>query len=213
MPVLLDSLGSEDALRFARVAAEDFRRSPLTSLAMLGDQGCFSVTFLAVFEDKTEVIIQLRDNKIDTALVGFARGLLGDIVPAVQAVKSCGIPHAYAMPFIRGNRWSPLIETSVEEDVAIAREFGSILAKCMISMNSDAIVENYIIPRLEKILENDLPDPLLRIRILNLLDRAHHLKRLPLMVCHIDPNPFNVRKICLASFDLTSSYVHAGYIR
>lgn len=106
-----------------------------------------------------EAIIQLRDTKFDSALVGLVRGLL---VPTVQAVTY----YTHICRSFAGARWSPLIERSLEEDVAIAKEFGSNLAKYRIAMNSDAVVESYIIPRLKNVLENDMPHPLLHILIL-----------------------------------------------
>jgi hypothetical protein len=38
--------------------------------------------------------------------------------------------------------------TSLEEDMSIARQFGTILAKCGLGINCDTIVDAYIIPRL-----------------------------------------------------------------
>jgi hypothetical protein len=198
MPNLFEHVTNDDALQAARIAAEDYHKSSIVSLRSHDDQGCFSATFIVNYADKTEAIIQLRNGRIDTALVALARGLLGDIVPDVQEVTTTATLHAYAMPLIRGSRWSPLIETSLEEDVVIASQFGTILAKCSLGIGSAAIVDNHIVPRLEivlrdKIASTDSYSQLLRARVEALLHRAHSLKQLPLALCHTDPNPFNVR--------------------
>lgn len=197
MPNIFAHITNDDALKAARIAAEDYHKSPIVSLSSHDDQGCFSATFIVNYADKTEAIVQLRDGRIDTALVALARGLLGDIVPDVRAVKATATLHAYGMPLIHGTRWSPLIKTSLEEDVAIARQFGSILAKCGLGIGCDTIVDSHIIPRLENVLKDKIPSTAsdsLRFRVEALLHRAANLKQLPLVLCHVDPNPFNVRR-------------------
>ena len=200
MVKLLEQLTPAEALQAAYVAAEDYYRYEISTLHPHENQGCFSSTFTVQFVDQKKAIIQLRDGRLDTSLIALARGLLGDIVPLARAVKSSQTMWAFGMPFIPGVRWEPLIVTSLEEDVAITAEYGSILAKCRltaITAAREAIVEHQIIPRLKAIIQNDIPIlegdyPSLRAHLENLLSRAHGLKRLPLALTHTDPNPFNV---------------------
>ncbi|KAJ4473427.1 hypothetical protein C8J55DRAFT_379031, partial [Lentinula edodes] len=171
--------------------------SPLTSIVTHDDQGCGSSTSIVIYADGTKVVIQLRDSPVDTALIALARGRLGDIVPLVRTVQETQTHHAYGMPYIDGYRWSPLILTSLEDDIGVTQQLGEILTKLKLDLPNDDVVINHIIPRLENVLENGMPDVedavILRSRIENLLSRAHNLEKLPLTFCHIDINPFNVR--------------------
>ncbi|KAJ3860719.1 hypothetical protein EV359DRAFT_48605, partial [Lentinula novae-zelandiae] len=80
--------------------------------------------------------------------------------------------------------------------IGVTQQLGEILAKLKLDLPSDDIVDNHIIPRLENVLENGMPDVedavILRSRIENLLSRAHNLEKFPLTLFHIDINPFNV---------------------
>ena len=198
MVKLVEHLALDDALSAARIAAQDYHGQEIRELKAHSEQGCSASTFTVEYADDTKAIIQLRDGRLDTTLISLAHGMLGDIVPLVKAVKSDETMGAYGMPLIPGTRWEPLIMTSLEDDVAIVAQFGSILARCrMDGTSSDAIVKHSIIPRLQSIIRNDLPAlegdyPLLRPRLEGLLARADNLKQLPLSVTHLDPNPFNV---------------------
>jgi hypothetical protein len=191
----------QDAIEAAKHAALEYRRSAPVSLSLHPNQGFFSITFIANFDDGTQCIIQLRDNSIDTALVHLARGILGTIVPDIQAVEATSSMHAYGMSLISGTRWSPLVKMSVEMDALVAKEMGTILARCSLGLRSDTLVDSLIVrldcivQRLKCIRSSDIPVELLGgllTRIEGLRDRGTNLKRLELALCHTDPNPFNV---------------------
>jgi hypothetical protein len=191
----------KDAFEAAKIAALEYRRSAPVSLGLHPDQGFFSMTFIATFDDGTQCIIQLRDNSIDTALVHLARGILGTIVPDIRTVEATKSIHAYGMSLISGTRWSPLVEMSVEMDALVAKEMGTILARCSLSLKSATLVDSLIvrldciIRRLKNMRSSDIPVELigaLLTRIEGLRDRGTNLKQLELALCHTDPNPFNV---------------------
>ncbi|KAJ3914014.1 hypothetical protein F5877DRAFT_83218 [Lentinula edodes] len=115
-------------------------------------------TFVVIYADGTKAVIQLRDSPVDTALVALARGRPGDIVPLVRTAQATQTYHAYGMPQIDGYRWSPLILTSLEDDIGVTQQLGEILTKLKLDLPSDDVVDNHIIPRLENVLENGIPD-------------------------------------------------------
>ncbi|CAG7850045.1 SubName: Full=Uncharacterized protein {ECO:0000313/EMBL:CCA72780.1} [Serendipita indica DSM 11827] len=198
MTKLVEDLTGKEALESALIAARDYRKHKIRVLELNENQGCSSTTFVVDYEDQTKSIIQLRNDRIDTILVSLAHGILGDIVPLVRAVKASHTMFAYGMRFIQGSRWEPLIITSLKEDMNIAGQLGSILAKCRLGgTTSEAIINYTIVPRLESIIRDQLPSledkhPRLRGWFERLLARAPNVKRLPLTLTHIDVNPFNV---------------------
>ena len=195
-------LREQDAFIAAGYAALAYRNSaPVSTVSLHPEQGYFSMTFIATFGDGTPCIIQLRDNPIDTSLVHLARGMLGNIVPDIQSVETTKSMHAYGMSLVPATRWSPLVDMSVEMDALVAKEMGTILARCSLGLKSDNLVDSLIVHldcinrRLKKAHRGDTPvGPMgaLLTRIEGLRDRATNLKQLELCLCHTDPNPFNV---------------------
>jgi hypothetical protein len=201
IPTTLSALTEESALQAAQEAATSYTSSTLVSIDRLGDheQGAFSITFRATFENGDKVIIQLKDSSINTVDVAIARSLLGPIVPEVHSVCSKASRHAYAMNMLPGVYCESGVGAySFNNDVAIARELGSILAHCSFGIDSSGVVDNYIIPRLESIVTRELPTEndqsitAIRTRIKDLTSRTNNLKHLPLALCHTDLNCANV---------------------
>ena len=208
MPTAFKNLNDRDALEAASIAAKDYRQQSPTELKLFEDQGCHALTFTAKFADhnnNTESsIIQLRDTPIDVTIVQLARKLLGPIVPNVVNVKATQTAYAYAQPRIQGERWDPLIFLPMEEDAAVASQLATILTRCSLPISSDTVVDNYVIPRLDRLIrlvetEDVLfkgVDKELRVKYLECLKalraNAPGLKELDLILCHPDPNPFNV---------------------
>jgi len=94
--------------------------------------------------------------------------------------------------------------STVEDDTAISVQLAYIFRRCNIHLKSGPIVDNYIIPRLDAAINlvgaahglfTSLPEDQ-HIALLNQLkllrSRANHLKILDLVLCHVDPNPFNI---------------------
>jgi hypothetical protein len=198
----LSTLTEESALQAAREAAASYIiASSLVSIDRLADheQGAYSITFRAAFQNGEKAIIQLKDSPIDTSIVALARSLLGPIVPDVRSVRSKASRHVYAMNMLPGVYCESGVGAySLNDDVAIARELGSILARCSLGIDSAGIVDYYIIPRLESIISKELPPgngqwiTAIRTRIEEFTGRAKNLKHLPLALCHTDLNWANV---------------------
>lgn len=204
MPTAFKNLNDQDALEAASVAAKDYRQQSPTELELFNNQGCHALTFTAKYADNTESIIQLRDTPIDATIVQLARKLLGPIVPNVVRVTATQTAYAYGQPRIRGERWDPLIFLPMEEDAAVASQLATILTRCSLPISSDIVVDNYVIPRLDRLIwlvetEDALykgVDKELRVEYLECLKalraKAPGLRELHLILCHPDPNPFNV---------------------
>lgn len=143
-------------------------------------------------EDKSEVIVQLKDNEIDLTKVALARSLLGDIVPAMSAAKTDKVNFAYVSTLIPGEIWDNK-RLSLEEEIDVASQLGRLISACRMGISSDGIVNYYVRPRLLKILEKEsLPNPGIRERIERLSVSVDQLKALPLTLCHVDLNRRNV---------------------
>jgi len=92
----------------------------------------------------------------------------------------------------------------MEEDAAVASQLATILTRCSLPISSDTVVDNYVIPRLDRLIrlvetEDVLfkrVDKELRLKYLECLKavraKAPGLKELDLILCHPDPNPFNI---------------------
>ena len=212
MPTAFKNLSDRDALEAAGVAAKDYRQQSPTELELFNDQGLGALTFTAKYADDTESIIQLKDTPIDVTIVQLARKLLGPIVPNIVNVTATQTAYAYGQPRIQGERWDPLIFLPMEEDAAVASQLATILTRCSLPISSDTVLDNYIIPRLDRLIrlvetEDALykgVDRELRVKYLEYLKalrvNAPGLKELDLILCHPDPNPFNVSP-CNVAFD------------
>jgi hypothetical protein len=142
--------------------------------------------------DAIQVVVQLKDNEIDTTKTVLANNLLGDVVPICHGAVTKA-QFAYISRFIPGTVWALREDQlSIDTSAKIARQVGSLLARCTLGIDSSAIVDRYIIPRLRRIIAKaDMPDEL-RNRIGELADLAGHLKTLPLALTHADVNTMNV---------------------
>ncbi|KAJ3897977.1 hypothetical protein F5879DRAFT_769032, partial [Lentinula edodes] len=95
-----------------------------------------------------------------------ARGRLGNIVPLVRTVQATQTYHAYGYALNRRVSVESVL-TSLEDDIGVTQQLGEILTKLKLDLPNDDVVINHIIP-------------------------PHNLQKLPLTLCHIDINPFNV---------------------
>ncbi|KAF8523271.1 hypothetical protein BU17DRAFT_85957 [Hysterangium stoloniferum] len=173
------------------VALSHCDTKPVTS-RMCEWQGMFSKSAVVTLSDGTEVVVQLKDNEIDTTKTVLANSLLGDVVPiCFGAVTKAEF--AYVSRFIPGTVWALKEDKlSILNNAKIARQMGSLLAQCILDLDSSAIVDRYIIPRLHKIVtKSDMPEEL-RSRIHEIVPLAGHLKTLPLALSHTDVNTMNV---------------------
>ncbi|KAF8957479.1 hypothetical protein BDZ97DRAFT_2062263 [Flammula alnicola] len=203
MSISFSTLSDSDALEAARVAAAAYHHAPVIDLDLNPDQGCFSLTFVAKYADNTESIIQLRDTPVSVEITHLAHTLLGDIVPIIVPLKATKTPYAYGQPKVPGERWDPLICSTVEDDTAVSIQLAKILARCNLHLDSGPVVDNYVIPSLDSAINlfaaadgpfKDLPTNLhiaCLDRLKQIRTRANNIKVLDLILCHIDPNPFN----------------------
>ncbi|KDR67849.1 hypothetical protein GALMADRAFT_1065130 [Galerina marginata CBS 339.88] len=203
-----EPLTDSESLEAGRLAAVAYHHIPLVKFEPHEHQGMGnSYTFVAKYGDDTEAIIQLRDRPIDIAIVHLARTLLGDIVPNLVSLKATKTSYAYGQPKIPGDRWDPMTYLTVEDDTAVSVQFANILARCRLHLGSGTVVDDYVIPCMNSIINavsaenepfNYMPKDLVNAylkRLTALRDRANHLRLLDLMLCHTDPNPFNVSHI------------------
>ncbi|EJD00267.1 uncharacterized protein FOMMEDRAFT_127752 [Fomitiporia mediterranea MF3/22] len=168
----------------------------------LRNQGMFSKTVRVELKDSRIVIVQFKDNEIDVTKVALARGCLGNVVPETFAVKSTVAAFAYVSEYIDGKMWCEC-NCTVEENCRIASSLAQLLLGCVFGtspLSCAGLVDNYIVPRLRRILEIELKDVTyepLKKKIRSLLEQCNGLKALPLALIHID---LNARNIFLDSF-------------
>lgn len=139
-----------------------------------------------------QIVVQLKDNEIDTTKTVLANAMLGDVVPiSSAALTKCKF--AYISRFIPGTVWA-LREhrITVEENAQVAAQVGNLIARCTLDIGGSSMVDGYVIPRLRRILSKaDLPRKL-AARVEELVGAADGLKGLPLSLCHIDINTMNI---------------------
>ncbi|KAJ3886499.1 hypothetical protein GG344DRAFT_90864 [Lentinula edodes] len=158
VPTAFKNLTADEALSAARsFAGEYYSQSPLTSIVPRDDQGCGSSTFVVIYADGTKAVIQLRDSPVDPELIALARGRLGNIVPLVRTVQATQTYHAYGYALNRRVSVESVL-TSLEDDIGVTQQLGEILTKLKLDLPSDDVVIDHIIPRLENVLENGMPD-------------------------------------------------------
>jgi len=145
-----------------------------------------------LYTDMVQVVVQLKDNEIDTTRTVLASSLLGDVVPICHGALTRA-QFAYVSRFIPGTVWAlKEDEFSVDTNAKIARQVGSLLARCTLGLDSSAIVNRYIIPRLNRIIAKaDMSDDLRRC-VRELVSLAKHLESLPLALIHADVNSMNL---------------------
>ncbi|OCB90380.1 hypothetical protein A7U60_g2390 [Sanghuangporus baumii] len=191
-PSLIARLTDKQLIAEARVVAKGYCYSIPISSRMLQDQGMFSKTTCVTLEDGTEVIIQFKDNEIDTTKVALARGFLGDIVPFTFAAKTTKAHFVYVSDLIKGIMWSDC-DCTVEQNCHIASQLGDMLLRCSVNSDSTGVVDFFVIPRLKRIvLKENVPHAPLREKMQELLAQCDTLKLLPLALCHIDLNARNI---------------------
>jgi len=195
MPTLIARLRPDQAVAEAMYVARGYCTSEPIEARMIKAQGMFSLTAIVTLSDKSQVIVQLKDNEIDVTRVSLARGLLGSIVPSTHAVKAKNVFFAYISEYIQGTCWADFKNLSLSEEISIASQVGSHIGDCSlgVSATSAGVVDYHIVPRLSKILEKgNIEDGAIRERLEALLGTIDQLKVLPLALCHIDINARNI---------------------
>lgn len=191
-PSLIEKLSDRQVVAEAHAVAKAFCYSEPVTTRIFDHQGMFSKTALVTLEDGSEVIVQLKDNEIDTTVTALARGLLGEIVPFIFSAQTSRAHYAYVADFIKGTMWFKS-DTTLDQDVGLASQLGGILARCLINTDSSGVVDFFIVPRLKRILSKDnIVHTQLKSKIEALLNECDVLKCLPLALCHIDINARNV---------------------
>ena len=99
------------------------------------------------------------------------------------------------MNYIHGSLWTSALGFW-EEDVPIANQLGEALSRCIIGPDSSEAVESYIIPRLQTVLQGNIPSDRLELcrTVEQLISITPNLKKLPLSLSHVDLNPTNVSR-------------------
>lgn len=139
-----------------------------------------------------QVVVQLKDNEIDTTKTVLANTLLGDMVPISFAAIS-NATFAYVSHFIPGTVWVIRdAELSVDENARVAFQVGALIARCTLGIDGSGMVDGYVIPRIRRILSKTKMPQKVRTRIQELLGLTDGLKSLPLSLCHIDINIMNI---------------------
>ena len=206
MPTLISKLSQKQVLAEAKAVAASHCIPEVISVRMLDAQGMFSRTAVVGLEDATDVVVQLKDNEIDTTKVALAHSILGDVVPLVQAAPTTKAYFAYVTPFIPGTMWADKNLTDTQ-DANVAAQIGKLLGKSYLQLDSRGIVDSFVIPRLQHILaKENIKDHGIVTAIENLVSGAETLKVLPLALCHWDINQRNVRTIlsyCLSPNSFT----------
>ncbi|KAL5533878.1 hypothetical protein ACEPAG_338 [Sanghuangporus baumii] len=191
-PSLIAKLTDKQLIAEARVVAQGYCYSSPVSSRVLKEQGMFSKTTCVTLEDGSEVIVQFKDNEIDTTKMALARSLLGDIVPFTFAGKTTKAYFVYVSDFVKGVMWSDY-DCTVEENCHIAAQLGNMLPRCLVNSESAGIIDFFVAPRLKCILvKENISHAQLKEKIELLLTQSDTLKDLPLALCHIDLNARNI---------------------
>lgn len=179
----------------ASVIAARYTGIPVSSTDMCASQGQYSRTVEVTLSDSSKLIVQFRDDDIDTSIVALARALVGSVVPTVNLVYTRLCRRAYVSQYADGTLWEDLGICAVENDMRVASQIGTLIANFRLPMCSASVVDDFVIPRLQQIIRqspffghDDLAE-----KVQDIAARAHHLKSLPLAVCHTDVNRENVR--------------------
>ncbi|VDC02823.1 unnamed protein product [Peniophora sp. CBMAI 1063] len=182
------------ALAEASAIAARYTGLPVSSVNMCTSQGQYSRTVEVTLGDNSRLIVQFRDDDIDTSIVALARALVGKLVPTVNLVYTRLCRRAYVSQYADGTLWEDRGICAVEDDKRAASEVGALVARLQLPMSSVSVVEDFVIPRLHQIIRQD---PFygradLAEKVRDIAARAHILKSLPLAVCHTDINRENI---------------------
>ncbi|KAK0234594.1 hypothetical protein EDD85DRAFT_929310 [Armillaria nabsnona] len=176
------------------VASQYFISKPV-SARPIEEQRAHSRTFIVTLENSTEAIIKLKVTEIDLSRVALAHSILGDIAPEVHSGKVRKAYFANSFLELHGTLRKHL-ETSADEELNICVEIAQLLTRCSLGRRSIVVVDRYVVPRLQKILEmedfSDTSEARLRLEGLLNPDRVVELNSLPLALCHIDVNHRNI---------------------
>ncbi|KAI0069766.1 hypothetical protein K474DRAFT_992134 [Panus rudis PR-1116 ss-1] len=195
MPTLIAKLSLKQSLAEARAVAEKWRGSPSLSAHLTDFQGMFSKTVVVEMEDGSEWVVQLRDNEIDTTKVALAHAKLGAVVPLTYRTAPSKAYFAFIAPFVPGTVWINKDKLSTDVMVSIATQIGRLLALCALGESSVAMIDSYVVPRLQQILSRELgdqPHEPFQHKIKQLMAQAADTKILPLALIHEDVNSMNI---------------------
>ncbi|KZV67509.1 hypothetical protein PENSPDRAFT_49547 [Peniophora sp. CONT] len=182
------------ALAEASAIAVRYTGQSVTGASMCASQGQYSRTVEVTLGDSSKLIVQFRDDDIDTSIVALARALVGAIVPTVNLVYTRLCRRAYVSQYAEGTLWGDRGICAVDDDKRVASEIGALVARLQLSMSSASVVEDFIIPRLQQIIRQTpfFGNQDLAEKVRDIAARAHRLKSLPLAVCHTDINRENI---------------------
>lgn len=125
------------------------------------------------------------------------RRVLGDYVPHIAKIDDATLTEAniypYVMSVIPGITWLRARNRIANVDVTACKSLGRILALGSFGLNSAAVVDDFVKPKLRALLgcEDKLVAPY-RALIDKMHDKADNLKGLPLFVAHADLNHVNI---------------------
>jgi len=182
---------SAQVLAEAESVGRSFCDAAPVSSRMCVFQGMFSKSAIVTLSDGTEIVVQLKDNEIDTTKTALANALLGDVVPISFAAIS-NATFAYISRFIPGSVWLLRDNLTIEENARVALQVGSLIARCTLGIEGSGMVDRYVVPRLLQILSKNKMTKKLKTRIQGVLGLADGVKALPLSLCHIDVNSMNI---------------------
>jgi hypothetical protein len=161
-------------------------------------QGMFSKTVRVSFRNGGDGIIQFRIEPLDTEPFTRARNVLGEFIPLIEAIDDIELTSAGIWPFymncIPGKPWANYEhQWSDAQRINASISLGQVLGGCCLEGSSAQVVDNVIIPSLQKIraIERDDVKPFFPL-IERLIKEAPRLKKLPLFVGHYDLNEMNI---------------------
>ncbi|KAI3614879.1 aminoglycoside phosphotransferase [Moniliophthora roreri] len=185
MPTLLQNIDEKNANEQAKLAARSFYVSdPI--LTRNWEHLPSSLSIQVTLADKTEVIVQLRDNEIDLSKFVIARNVLGQVVPQIQVTKDTDAYFAYVISLNYGLPWNPKQHTPVvAQEAHMASQIARILAKSSLGIDSSGTIDHYIRPRLQQIIVKECSsNDATHACIKSLYSKVDELKSLPLVISH-----------------------------
>ncbi|KAF5369725.1 hypothetical protein D9757_011994 [Collybiopsis confluens] len=194
------SSSESDSIAVAESVAKAHFNVQIVSCRLHDEQGAYSKTFVVELEDQSKAVVQFRESPLNLSLYELAYQKLGNLVPKIEEKKSADISlhqHVYIMNYIDGEMWNSALGAwpgAWEDDAAVAGQLGEALSRCIVGPDSSEAVESYIIPRLQTVLNENIPSdrPELRKSVEELLESAHNLNKLPLSLSHVDLNATNM---------------------